>query len=216
MHTNIRHFIDRSFSYAPKNAKSSEIKESLFADLTDKYDDLISRGKTPEEAYNEVIAGVGDLSELCQSLVKEAEEQHVETERDRRRSALLVASSVFLYILSPIFFFVGERLGGDLVGIGLFLFTAGLATAIIIYYNMTKPAWKRERDKDPDDVDNWAMPKERRVFNALSSALWVLAIVVFLILGFTTGLWYILWVIFPITVVITLILQAVLAATSKE
>ena len=216
MNANLRHFIGRAFSEAPKNAKTAELKESLYGDLTEKYDDLLALGKSPDEAYNEVIAGVGDLSELCQSLIKEAEEQYVESERDRRRSALLVASSVFLYILSPIAFFMGARFGGDLLGASLFLLTVGLATAIIIYYNMTKPAWKKERDKDPDDVDTWAPPKIRRVFNSLSGALWILAVIVFIVLGFTTGLWHILWVIFPATVVVTLILQAVLAATSKE
>ncbi len=216
MYVNIRHFIERAFSEVPKTAKADEIKESLIADLTEKYDDLISRGKSTEEAYSEVIAGVGDLTELTQSLIKEAQEHYVETERDRKRAAALVICAVSLYILSPLLFALGEHYGSELIAMTLFFITIAIATGILIYYNMTKPQWKREREKDPDEIENWASPKDLRVYNLLNSALWVLAVVIFLALGFTTGLWHIIWVIFPGAAICTIILKAVFASHSRD
>ncbi|MFA9381786.1 MAG: hypothetical protein ACERKO_12080 [Acetanaerobacterium sp.] len=215
MHSKIRQYIERAFADVPQSAKTGEIKESLYGDLTEKYDDLTEHGQPPEDAYAEVVAGVGDLGELTQALLREAQEQYVETERDRRRSALLVVSSVVLYILSPIGFLVLEPYG-DLPAISVFLIIVALATGIIIYYNMTKPQWKKERDKDPDDIETWAPPRVRRLYNALTGAVWVLAVALFMILSFTTGLRVITWMVFLVAVVVQLVIKAVIISRQGE
>lgn len=60
----IRGFLDSAFESAPQTAKVQELKEELFANLVDKYNDQLRQGRAPEEAYQIVIGGIGDLDEL--------------------------------------------------------------------------------------------------------------------------------------------------------
>ena len=146
MELKIRQYIERAFADVPKTAKNNELKESLYSDLIEKYHDLLGRGKTEEEAYGEVIAGIGDLSELTQGLIREAEQQHVETIQERRRSALFVSVAVGMYILSPLAFLTFEEfLHQKFLAICAFFVMVAVATGLLIYYNMTKPAWKRQQ-----------------------------------------------------------------------
>lgn len=77
----IRGFLDSAFESAPQTAKVQELKEELFANLVDKYNDQLRQGRAPEEAYQIVIGGIGDLDELIAS-VREPEQG----EDVRRRS----------------------------------------------------------------------------------------------------------------------------------
>lgn len=214
MELRIRQYIERAFAGVPKTVKNNELKESLYSDLIEKYHDLLGRGRTEEEAYGEVIAGIGDLSELTQGLIREAEQMHVETVQERRRSALLVSSSVGLYILSPLTIFILARFGQEFIGLCLFFVIIALATGIIIYYNMTKPAWKRELE-GRDDVERWLPENDRRVFSAVSGVLWILAVVVYLLTSFVYGSWHITWVVFLIAAAIQAIIRAVFASQSR-
>ncbi|NJI82784.1 hypothetical protein GSQ54_22135, partial [Clostridioides difficile] len=51
----------------PDNNLDNTQKDELFENLKEKYNDQIQDGKTEQEAYNSVISGIGDLSELIES-----------------------------------------------------------------------------------------------------------------------------------------------------
>ncbi|MFA9380660.1 MAG: hypothetical protein ACERKO_06325 [Acetanaerobacterium sp.] len=209
MHSKIRQYIERAFADVPQSAKTDEIKESLYGDLTEKYDDLIEHEQLPEGAYAEVIAGVGDLGELRRALLGEAQEQYAQTEHDRRRTVLLVVGAA-VYILSPIGFLLLEPYG-DLPAISELLITVAFATGSVInYHNTTKLRWKKERDKNPDDTETWPPLRIRRLYNALAGALWVLAVALFLLYSFITGLWGVSWLVFLDAVVLQLVMKALI------
>ena len=60
----IRAYIDHEFAGVPESKKVNELKEELTANLIEKYNEQLLHGKSEEEAYNAVITGLGDLSEL--------------------------------------------------------------------------------------------------------------------------------------------------------
>ncbi len=215
MEIRIRQYIDRAFADVPQTAKNNELKESLYSDLTEKYYDLLGKGKTEEEAYSGVIAGIGDLSELTQGLIREAEQQHVETERDRRRGALFVSTAVGLYILSPLAAYIFDYFGMEFIAVCMFFVFVALATGLLIFYNMTKPAWKRQYD-DRDDLDQWASGKTRRLYGAVSGLLWVLTVAVYFVISFTFGMWKISWVIFLLASAVQMVLRAVFVAKYSD
>ena len=64
----IRKEVDQIFCSVPHTRKVQELKEELVGNLEAKYKDLIEVGKTPEEAYNIVIASIGDTDELIDSM----------------------------------------------------------------------------------------------------------------------------------------------------
>lgn len=56
---------------APDNLRLSELKEELLQNTYEKYDDLLSSGKTPEAAYKAAVHGIGDISELLEAMIRE-------------------------------------------------------------------------------------------------------------------------------------------------
>lgn len=218
----------------PGSQKLSEMKEEMLHNLYDKYDDLVAVGRSPAAAYNSAVAGVGDISDLLDEVSREdvrredirreespagqgkekAAEPLTDEEREtlrrwRDRSAILVSVAVSLYILcvTPTFFInnaIGELL--------MFLMIAA-ATAILIFNSKTKPAFARDDDEDDNDGPSPKRdddrPRRSPVYTAISTALWVLTVCVYLLVSFLTGFWHITWMIFLITVAVDGIIKAI-------
>lgn len=53
-------YIDGLFSGAALNMRNAEIKEEILQNTLEHYDDLLSEGKSEQEAYDTVIQGIGD------------------------------------------------------------------------------------------------------------------------------------------------------------
>lgn len=72
MKNKLKEYIDIVFAdterRAPGNRQVADLKEELLQNLYEKYDDLIAKGKTPAAAYNIAVAGVGDISDLLDSV----------------------------------------------------------------------------------------------------------------------------------------------------
>lgn len=83
----IRTYIDNSFTGINETKKVKELKDELFENLKEKYNDQIQDGKTEQEAYNSVISGIGDLSELIES-VKEPYSLPSELIEEKKKRAL--------------------------------------------------------------------------------------------------------------------------------
>ena len=226
----IKEYLDAVFEDAERRASDParlrELKEEMLGDLYDKYDHMIENGKTPSAAYNAVVAGVGDISTLLDSVAgasvasngtetpphsKErglTPEEEEARRKKRERGALLTSIAVAMYILCWVPLAVlsevlGDR-GGTMIGLPvLFLMIAG-ATAMIIYRNMTKvtsSAVKREdgdesNHDDDDDNDDDDDCGRSPVYKAVSGILWALTLVAYFLLSRYTGAWHVTWLIF--------------------
>ena len=73
MKTKLKAYMDTVFAdaerRAPYNQQVRDLKEEMLQNLYDRYDDLLAAGKTPSAAYNIAVAGVGDISDLLDSVV---------------------------------------------------------------------------------------------------------------------------------------------------
>lgn len=54
---------------SPANLRLAELKEELILNTCEKYDDLITAGRSPEAAYRLAVEGIGDISELLKDIV---------------------------------------------------------------------------------------------------------------------------------------------------
>ena len=158
MKAKLKDYIDTIFSDAPQTYRAYELKEEMYTDLCEKYDDLMAEGRSPASAYHAVISGVGDISELIEELKKEApgytepspngvESETVEQpkaerfytaeEREtirkyRSRGAVMTALSVAMYILCWVpLVLLGALSGNDGMGgaIGLGIMFLMIAAA---------------------------------------------------------------------------------------
>ena len=57
-------YVDLLFAGAEQ---SGDIKDEILQNTLDRYDDLLSQGKSPQAAYSLAISGIGDISELLQN-----------------------------------------------------------------------------------------------------------------------------------------------------
>lgn len=220
MENKLREHMDYLFREVPVTKKSVELKEEILQNLIDKYHDLIAEGKSEEAAYNIAVASIGDISELLEPLKEGGQPANPviseEYRRWKKRSSILIPVAVMLYILSVVPPIICDAFGGnDAAGAsGLFLFV-GIATAIIIFNHMSKPIADKVDDTMMDEFKEWKSNRDQRKHarRAINSALWSIIVVLYFLISFSTGAWYITWVIFLIGGAAESIITAIFALT---
>lgn len=216
MEDKLRAHMDHLFQDVPVTKKSVELKEEILQNLVDKYHDLMEEGKSEEAAYNIAIASVGDIQELLDSLkdVSPTPDSTVTQEyrQWKKRSAILIPLAVMLYILCVTPPIIADSLNwNEAIGAcGLFVFV-GIATAIIIFNNMTKPSMEKLDSTMMNEFKEWKNNQDdkKRVRKSINSALWAIITVLYFLISFSTGAWYITWIIFLIGVAVENIIKAI-------
>lgn len=200
MEDRLKKHIDGLFENAPWTKKTVELKEEMLQNLTEKYFDLTNEGKSEDAAYNIVVAGIGDITELIIDLEENEMRDPEVYEKARQKSALLTAVAVMIYILSPIPGIITSSFGFDNIGGILFLIMVAAATGLIVYNNMTKPKYVRTQDTMVEDFKEWQSDRndKRSLRRSISAALWSVICALYFIISFTTMAWHITWVIFII------------------
>lgn len=209
MNERLRNFIETLFEDAPKTKEAVELKEEMIQNLIDKYEDLISQGKSSESAYNIVTASVGNIDELVEQLTKPDNHDHYQKEaiKARKINAILTTAAIVLYIFSiiPVLWLQDER------GIILMFVIAAIATGMIVYGNLSKPKYLKKEGTVVEEFKEWQQndPKNKQLYKAINSAMWSLIVVIYFVVSFFTGAWYITWIIFLIGGAIESIIKAI-------
>lgn len=209
MKEKITQYFNQLFEDAPKTRKALELKREMTQNALDKYEDLLQDGYSEQDAYQNVIQSIGDVTELFE----EVEEKNLLMlpEKDRRKRAMIKSVAIGLYILAGVVFFAVEMIA-EMPGSGWFnyqglgIVLAGLIciapTIMLIYAANMYPEYNR-KSEDMDMVEEYKHMKlrssrDRAIMGAISSIIWTLALVLYFIISFTTSAWYITWVIFLI------------------
>ncbi len=201
-------YIDSIFEQAPCTQKAIELKEEIRQNSTEKYEDLLTQGKTEEAAYNITVASMGDIGELIGSLRGDTAAAAPPVDKTRRRSALLTAIAISLYILSVVPCIL---LQDDMIGPVLLFVMVALATGLLIYNHMSAPKYRKREDTMVEEFREWSdqHSRDRQIFKAVSSALWSLTAVIYILVSFLTMAWHITWVIFLVAGAIEGIIKAI-------
>ncbi len=208
----IRTYINRAFEDVPRTKKSMEMQEELISNLIEKFNDQLRLGKSEEEAYTSVIASIGDLSELTEGM----RERHVlsgPTPQERKRSAMFVTIAVMLYILSPMVLIVfAQNFGAEITGLAGMFSLIAIATGLLVYNQASKPRYLKEDETLVEEFKEWksSRQKNKSIYDALSSAFWLIIVAVYLYVSFTYMNWHYSWIIFIIGAAIQNIVKALL------
>ena len=182
-----------------------DIKQEILQNTLDRYDDLISRGRTPEEAYRQAITGIGDVNEIINGKADFAEENRPPVyapvpEFDSTAAAvsrLMRALAIFLYIVSPVPLFLFSRLGWDEVGLCCLLIIVGIATALLLLFKSPKA-----KEQHQEYIEYTDRPRnsgsQRELKKSVGKLISTVGLVLYFIISFATGAWFITWLIFPI------------------
>lgn len=200
--------IDYLFRNAPVNRATYELKEELMANAIDKMDDLMQDGMSEDDAINMVVSGIGNVDELIAQL-PEDKAQAYQAEYDnyqRGESAKIVAISVGLYILAGAVFFTGILIASMWYEPALFggLILAALMcippTCMLVYNSYNRPQYNKADNSVVENFKEFSNNQNRRkhLRRAVSSVIWTLCLVMYFIVSFATGAWWITWIAFLI------------------
>ena len=136
--------------------------------------------------------------EAIQSINTNKNEDKEESKENEKKSALLLTVAVMLYILCavPIIIIPNQ------VGLVLLLVMVAVATGMMIFRSRLNSSDKR------DEIEEEPPTPENPILKAVKRCVWVLAIVVYIVISFSSGAWYITWLVFPITGAITDVIEA--------
>jgi len=204
MNEKLRNYIDSLFADAPQTVRAVELKEEMFQNLMDKYNDLISQGKSEEAAYNIAVASIGDVDSLIAGL----SEGRVElNQSSRKRNALFISIAVALYILSPVPVILLENTVGLML---LFVFVA-MATGLLIYNGATREKYVKADDTMVEEFKEWKQNsrQKNKAVDAIIGSVWLIAVCVYIVVSFMTGAWHITWLIFLITAAVSSMIKGI-------
>ena len=203
MEDKLRRYVDGLFARTVPTKKAVELKEEMLQNLHDKYNDLLTEGKTPEAAYNIVIAGIGDVGVLLSGLEIEApdSEEYLEYETSRRVSAMFTAIAVMGYILSVLPLILISMFNGSAgarIGVPVMFVMIAASTGLLVYNNMTKPKYIRGSATMVEEFRKWQTDSHdmKSLRRAVSSALWAILVALYFIISFWTFAWHLTWIIF--------------------
>lgn len=221
----IRKYVETFFQDIPKTKKVIDTQEELIADLKEKYTDLINSGISDEEAYQEVIAGLGDMDELVEGLKRDYDIGGIEKEiiKKQKQTALVVSVSVGLYILSIVAICIVEELGKpEYVSVSTFFTIAGFATCLLIYHFLSIPkishlqSQKHIRNKRNESIELNNKNSDKLIRDTISSILWLMIVCIYFIISFTFRCWNVSWILFLIGACIQNIIYLILNLRDKK
>ncbi len=201
MNKRIENHVNALFSNMPKENYILDIKEELLSNLNDKYNDLITSGKSEDEAFALVISGIGDIDNLLKDLGQSPQYQPLEIEKNRQMRGILISIGIALYIFSitPIILF--GQIGRYNSGLVLMFTICAVATGFIVFANtISKATYTKidnsfvEKYKEKVVYDN----NRSKLIGAITSSMWSLIVVFYFALSFITHWWHISWIIFII------------------
>lgn len=134
-------------------------------------------------------------TETVQSINKNEEEKDMD---NKKKSTLLLTVAVMLYILCavPIIIIPNQ------VGLVLLLVMVAVATGMMIFRSRLNSSDKRdENEEEPPKPEN-------PILKAVKRCVWIIAVVVYIVISFSSGAWYITWLVFPITGAIIDVIKA--------
>ena len=214
MNEKLRNYIEFLFEDAPKTKEVIELKEEMLQNLIDKYNDLVSEGKSNEAAYNIATASIGDVNDLIEQLKnRPTYQQGFEKEmlESKKRSALLTSIAVMLYIMSVIPVMLLGEIGTGILGVVIMFVMIAIATGLIIYNSMSKPKYLKKDQTVVEEFKAWKANsvEKNALYKSICGAMWSIIVVIYFIISFMTMAWHITWVIFLIGSAIQGIIHAI-------
>lgn len=200
-------YVNLLFAGAPD---SEDIKQEILQNTLDRFDDLVSQGKSPEAAYRLAISGIGDINEVLGTAPATAQTQtvkeaiHEEVEDIRRKKLRAVAIALYILCAIPVILF-GEANTEfvNVLGLCLTLVMVAFATYLIIITG--------KKDADDDEIKERAERTPQQVLKkSIGSLIWAIGLALYFIVSFVSGAWYITWIIFPIMACVRGLVNAII------
>lgn len=215
MNNKIKNYVDVLFSDVPGTRKARELKEEILSNMSERFEDYISQGKTENQAYSLVISSMGDIDEMLESVMPNAEFVK-RGEEYRGRNARNIAIGVAMYLIGVAILIGFSQYGifsgqteFSIYGVIALLLIAAAATALIIYTHMSTPPEFEDYDKQTRNKHKVYNERDNRIFKSIMSIYWSVIIFIYLGLSFITGYWGLSWLIWVLAFILSGIIKTI-------
>ena len=219
MKERLRSYLDKLFMEAGQNQQAEELREEMYANLCDKYDNLVARGMTEEEAYYSAIASIGNIDELLGELGPGRRVSTPDEQQKRERNALLNAMAGACPFFAVGGFFVGSMLFDSAAWGFLLLFLfIGAGVALRSFARLSaSPAPRQgtgrrrtyikgqEGETVVEEFKEFRRGKSRneQLKSTINTCLWLVIVMLYFVISFTTHAWHATWLIFLVGVALS-------------
>lgn len=149
-------------------------------------------------------------------ILSEALKKDIEDKKDKftKTFTLAIIAGVSLCILAPLAIILPviflENTPVSLWVI-LMLLLVGCAVFMFTYFGTIMSAYDRLLK-----TGDYSEEPENKIIQTVESAVWPLAVLVFLLMGFLGGLWHIAWIVFPVTALLSAVFYAIVKGIKKD
>ncbi len=213
MNERLRNHINLLFEGAPQTRRALDLKEELFTNLIERYNDLVASGVSEEDAYKNAVANIGDVSELINNLKENDILNNLSHEDARKKTALVLTLSVGLYFLAFLIPMIIMFLS-NLDPVAAFFMMIGIAaipTCLLVYHYTSLPRYHKHDESIVEEFKEWSSSTSQRksIRGAISGILWTLTVFIYLLFSFLTFDWNISWLIFILAACIECIITLI-------
>jgi hypothetical protein len=210
MEEKLRKYVEELFAGAPKNKKTVDMREEILLNLNEKYQDLLQKGATEDEAFDIVKRSIGDVDQLIHEMSDPISNQQLE--ENRKKSAKFIAYAVAMYILSPVAIILLAMFNQPVVGVVVMFALIAGATSLLVYNNIMHPKYQKMDDTMVEEFREWKASNAEKAHkrDVYASIIWPVAVLIYFLISFMTGAWYITWLVFIIAVVVHRIVRVTL------
>ena len=114
MNEELKSYLDNIFEDAPKTRAAFDLKEELLSNAIERYNDLICTGVSKEDAFQNVIDSIGDVSELFTSFNDASDDSMGRIDSQIMKLAKYKAIAIGMYIFGVGAFILSIYIGGNL------------------------------------------------------------------------------------------------------
>ena len=223
MKERIKAHLDKLFEGAPKTRRIDEMHQELLAGCLDKYEDLTAGGMDEEEAFTQVIEGIGDVDELLGYIEQAKVFDPAGIAEKRQKRAFFTSAGICGYFIAVAVFFLFVFSAQEEIGLALMLALAGIATMLLIYGRMTTVVeYEKAADTLVEEMKvqmtagKREQSREHKMASLATSTLWSFVVIIYLVISFITYRWDITWIIFPFAAALQGLITAYFKRTDRN
>lgn len=172
---------------------AGDIKQEILQNTLDRYDDLLSQGKSAQAAYSLAISGIGDISELLENhTFAPTPPAPAPQPTEEHNKKLMRAVAIGMYICCVIPVIALGNVGSGALGVVLMFLLIAAATVLLILADDEK------KQKSSDCGCKFSASTKSPMRKTIQKVISTVGLCCYFIISFATGAWYITWLIFPI------------------
>lgn len=212
MNPRIEQYIQSIFEHVSPSPESNLLRTRMLQQLQAAYDAQLSQNDSEERAFLNALASIKDLEAQMLTLPNPLKQQAYEVALKRKARFTAFGITVILLGVAAFIGFSALPLfeQSSIFGLVCLLIFVGVGVGLIVYAQSSMPKQGSQNQLDFLVSDPNASMSAKK-YAGYRSILYLIALIIYLLVSFTSGAWGITWIIWIIAALIEQIMLIILA-----